>query len=421
MGKACGAVHRRGGRGGRGSRRRGRGRLRGGGRGGFRRGRRLRGGGRFGFRGRRCLLLRGGGRRGLAVTTGRGGTTFDVLVYPHDALVIVGMVDDTGGNSQRHDGIRCTGQPDSHAVGSGIAVIALGTGQVLGAVFVNGQVRGLGAVRQQQMAAAAQLGGVCSGLAGLGLGALSVGDGVGHLLDDGGSACVFAGRVLSALVDLAGLDDLLFHGGHISLIDDLLVDGYSLAFGRDIPLDGLHSHGVVARLHLLGQGRAGLGVQLVIGGLAVLVSQGHGGGHIQQGQLFLGVLILVGGTFGGGSRQRIKLHTNVLLHDGHIDVQVLIRFRRSRRFRGRGGGRLHDGRRLRGGFRLGLGREGRCHDAQADAGREYHGRAACHQFVQRQTRKGVAGEIFHGIPLTEHPVLTVSFYRVLLLLMVIIP
>ena len=101
------------------------------------------------------------------------------------------MVDDTGGDSQRHDGIRCTGQPDSHALGSGIAVIALGTGQALGAVFVNGQVRGLGAVRQQQMAAAAQLGGVCSGLAGLGLGALSVGDGVGHLLDDGGQRLRF--------------------------------------------------------------------------------------------------------------------------------------------------------------------------------------------------------------------------------------
>ena len=251
-------------------------------------GRRLRGrlgrdlGGRF----------RRGVRRGRGLLGSRGGPA-GVLLYGHRLVRAVYPRHAGVGCTQQRDGIRRAGQPGRRGRVGGVARIAHCADQVLRAVLINGQVGRLGAVGQQQMSAAAQLGRVARPAAGLGLSAVGVGHGVGDLVDDGGRARVADAGVLGTLVDLACLDDLLFNGLDVRLVDDLFLDRHGLGLGLRVALDGLDRQRVVAGGHVLGQRGAGLGIQLVIRGIALGVGQCDGCRYAQQRGLFvLGVILL---------------------------------------------------------------------------------------------------------------------------------
>ena len=378
-------------------------------------GRRLRGrlgralGGRF-----RC-----GVRRDRGLLGSRGGPV-GVLLYGHRLVRAVYPRHAGVGRTQQRDGIRRAGQPGRRGRVGGVARIAHCADQVLRAVLINGQVGRLGAVGQQQMSAAAQLGCVARPAAGLRPGAVGVGHGVGDLVDDGGRARVADAGVLGTLVDLACLDDLLFNGLDVRLVDDLFFDRHGLGLGLRVALDGLDRQRVVAGGHVLGQRGAGLGIQLVIRGIALGVGQCDGCRHAQQRGLFvLGVILLrafgrrrgrrggrIGRGAGLGRVLDVERHTDILLDDAGLHRQRLVRLRRGARRRGRGrrgrrlGGGRHDGR------GAGLGRGERTDAgrkrAQADAGGQHHRRAARGQLIQRQPRKGAAGEIPHGVLFIKH-------------------
>ena len=399
---------------------------------GFRRGRRLRfggglrrglGGGGCRLRGRLGRVLGGRFRRGVRRDRGllgsRGGPA-GLLLYGHRLVRAVYPRHAGVGRTQQRDGIRRAGQPGRRGRVGGVARIAHCADQVLRAVLINGQVGRLGAVGQQQMSAAAQLGCVARLAAGLGPGAVGVGHGVGDLVDDGGRARVADAGVLGTLVDLACLDDLLFNGLDVRLVGDLFFDRHGLGLGLCVALDGLDRQRVVAGGHVLGQRGAGLGIQLVIRGIALGVGQCDGCRHTQQRGLFvLGVILLrafgrrrgrrggrIGRGAGLGGVLDVERHTDVLLDDAGLHRQRFVRLRRGARRRGRGrcgrrlGGGRHDGR------GAGLGRGERtdagCKRAQADAGGQHHRRAARGQLIQRQPRKGAAGEIPHGVLLIKH-------------------
>ena len=399
---------------------------------GFCRGRRLRfggclrrglGGGGRRLRGRLGRDLGGRFRRGVRRDRGllgsRGGPA-GILLYGHRLVRAVYPRHAGVGRTQQRDGIRRAGQPGRRGRVGGVARIAHCADQVLRAVLINGQVGRLGTVGQQQMTAAAQLGCVARLAAGLGPGAVGVGHGVGDLVDDGGRARVADAGVLGTLVDLACLDDLLFNGLDVRLVDDLFFDRHGLGLGLRVALDGLDRQRVVAGGYVLGQRGAGLGIQLVIRGIALGVGQCDGCRHAQQRGLFvLGVILLrafgrrrgrrggcIGRGAGLGGVLDVERHTDVLLDDAGLHRQRLVRLRRGARRRGRGrrgsrlGGGCHDGR----GAGLGRGKRtdaGRKR-AQADAGGQHHRRAARGQLIQRQPRKGAAGEIPHGVLFIKH-------------------
>ena len=393
-------------------------------------GRRLRGrlgrdlGGRFrrGVRRDRGLLGSRGGPVGVLLC----GHRLVRAVYPRHAGV---------GRTQQRDGIRRAGQPGRRGRVGGVARIAHCADQVLRAVLINGQVGCLGAIGQQQMSAAAQLGCVARLAAGLGLSAVGVGHGVGDLVDDGGRARVADAGVLGTLVDLACLDDLFLDSLYVRLVDDLFLHSYGLGLGGGVAFDGLQGQRVVAGFHVLGQGGAGLGVKRVVGGVALGVGQGDGALNAQQRCLFLLVVLGRGGggrrgrgggrlwrgrgfspgrrrraslgrrrrqsrgfrrCCGFGQRVHVERHADVLLHDGGLHGQGAVRHRRragrgGRRRRGRGCRFRCSGHdRGRGGRGQVERRNARRERAQADAGRQRDSRAARRQLIQRQPRKRAA-------------------------------
>ena len=319
------------------------------------------------------------------------------------------------GSAQQRDGIPCACRPGGGVAVCGVACVAGRADQLFGAVPVDGPVGGLAAVSQQQVSAAAQLCGVGGLGADLRPGAVGVGDGVGHLVGNGGRPGVADAGVLGALVDLTGLHDLLLDGLHIGLVDDLLLDGHGLRLRHYVPLNGLHRHGVVAGGHILGQRCTGLGVQRVVGGLTLGIGQGDGGLHTQQRGLvrfffsIRSVRVGGGGLCGGrliGDRLNKQRHADILLDHAGLERQRLVRLR-CRAWRGGGGRRGrslgrggHNGCRARLGGGEGRKACGKC--AQTNAGRQRHRRAAGRQLVQRQPHKGAAGEIPHRVLFIKH-------------------
>ena len=321
------------------------------------------------------------------------------------------------GAAQIDNGIRRTGQPDGHGAVGGIAAVPLGADQFLGAILIDRQVGGFGTVFQQQMTAAAQLGRVGGGLARFLLVALGVLDRIRHFFSDGGGTGRVDRRILGALVDLAGLDNLFLDGFHVRFIHNFFLYRHGGALRHQIPLDGLYRYRVLAGVHILRQGGTGLGIQRIVGGLPFPIGQRDGGFHAQQRHFIgslLSLIVLGRGFRGGGAffrlfRQRIELHTHILLDHTHVGQQFLGRF--GSRFRG-GRRRNHRrGRGFRGRFRRSHRGEGGRKHSQPDTGRQDRRRTTRNQFVQRQPRKGVAGKILHGIALVEHPYLTISLRK----------
>ena len=168
----------------------------------------------------------------------------------------------------------------------------------------------------------------------------------------------------------------------------------------------LHRQGVVPRLHILCQCRAGGGVHGVILGAALAVRQRNGGFHPQKrataGLRHIGFLVLRVVKDGQrGIDQLVQHDAHILLNDRHLGFDG-----RERRFRlrhidlgfrhGSGGGGGS------GGFcRLRSCNAGR-HGAHAEARTEHASHAARQQFIKRQTHYGIAGKILHQFGCFEH-------------------
>ena len=305
---------------------------------------------------------------------------------------------------------------------------------------VGGQIRRLGAVGQQQVSRAAELGSVNHHALFFGFGAVGIGDGVLHLVLDGGAALIFAGRVLDFFVDLRCLHDFFLDGLGVRLVDDLFLDRDGLGVRHDVARHGLHCHNVIAGGGVLDQHGAGGRVHAVQGGFALGIGHADGRLHVQQGLAFSRLRIGGGRRRGGrGRRRRLcrggrlacrrtgcrgrfrlwllhgqhkQLHADILLHHRDLCFQRLVRLRRG----GRGGGRRWGGRGGRGGSgsrlrcRLALGYIARRKHTGTYADGHNHRHTARRQLIDRQPRQRTAGKIFHRISSVEHSCPHGSFF-----------
>ena len=204
--------------------------------------------------------------------------------------------------------------------GRGSTGVPDGAQQLFGGVIVHRQIAGFRPAAEQQVPAFTERCGVARDGADFLPAALRIGDGIPDFLGDGRTAAIAGTGVLFLLVDLAGLDNLLLDGLHIRFVDHLFLDGDRLCLRHFMAFHRPHRQGVVPRLHILCQCRAGGGVHGVILGAALAVRQRNGGFHPQKrataGLRHIGFLVLRVVKDGQrGIDQLVQHDAHILLND----------------------------------------------------------------------------------------------------------